>query len=405
MRTAVKITSVILIIALAACCYFFLPEDLTSHGIEASQFPELTKYEEGTGILRDSLGYYEKILYDAVLEGLKNYDEQVVVRIKNYTSEQVSEVLQDVILDHPEIFWADLSGFYYMTGDMGVKVTLAYSVAESDLDSRKQSFDEALNELVAAADGSETPYEKVLAVHDALLQSCEYDLTTSEDDIHNAYGALVNRLAVCDGYADAMKCALDKLGIECRIIAGDALNGKGESVGHAWCEVKIGGAYTFIDPTWDDMDSAGGQRAIASSAAVSHRYFGLSTAEIALDHTSQQDMSGSAAIPEGFSMSWYQHTGSEGSSIDDIAECAAQQLFDNLTEGKSWFEVRITDSDEYSTLYKDEGFYEIIDIANEKLSASGSTDSFSYSARFYLLSDELGCILCVCSLEGVDLAA
>ncbi len=92
--------------------------------------------------------------------------------------------------------------------------------------------------------------QKAIAIHDYLVLNCEYDKErlsnkTIPQESYGAYGALANRIAVCQGYALAYKYLMNEYGIECYIVTSDKMN-------HAWNIVKIDGALYQVDTTWDD---------------------------------------------------------------------------------------------------------------------------------------------------------
>ena len=405
MRVALKITAALLIVAGIVACFMFLPKELTAGGIASSEFPDLSAYDESSGILRETLSDKDRLLYDAIAQGLLNRDDQVVLRSTEYSSAEVEQILQKVIMDHPEIFWADYGGFYYMLSQNGVTLTLSYNCTPEELAKKKEAFNAALDKYAGAAEGAENDYDAALKVHDRLIEDCDYDLTGELTDVHNAYGALVENVAVCDGYAYAYKCIMDRLGIECRTITGTATNGMEANVGHAWNIVKLDGKYTFVDCTWDDMDASGGTRAVASKRAVTHSFFANGTEKFYLDHRTNYLQSGSEEIPAAVDISWYEANEVKGETVEDIETTAAEMLISNLKDGVSFFEVQITDPDEYEDLYRNGGIADIIETANDILYESDSEDEFADSARFYLIDREHGCIMAVCGLKDVDLAA
>lgn len=99
-----------------------------------------------------------------------------------------------------------------------------------------------------------TDYEKELAIHDYIVMNCEYGyVDTSKEYAYRAYGCLVQKKAVCNGYAEAMTLLLTCAGVENEIITGTA---GGEL--HAWNQVMIDGEWYHVDATWDDPVPDGG---------------------------------------------------------------------------------------------------------------------------------------------------
>ena len=102
--------------------------------------------------------------------------------------------------------------------------------------------------------------QRLKAIHDWLVFNVEYD-TVGIDAFHkgdkrykvlfNEYGALVNRKAVCKGYALAFKVLVDELvrqtnaKIKCEFVYDTLYL-------HVWNRVKLGNQWYHVDATWDD---------------------------------------------------------------------------------------------------------------------------------------------------------
>ncbi len=95
-----------------------------------------------------------------------------------------------------------------------------------------------------------TDAEKLLLIHDRLVVLCEYDYenylnNTIPDESYTIYGALVNGTAVCQGYSEAFKYLLEKIGIYSEICTSRKLS-------HAWNIVYLDGIPYHVDVTFDD---------------------------------------------------------------------------------------------------------------------------------------------------------
>lgn len=113
-------------------------------------------------------------------------------------------------------------------------------------------------------------YDQVKAFHDYLVNSITYG--GSSDRRFTAGGALVDCVAVCDGYAMALDLLCYLSGIDCVRVTG---YGGGSS--HAWNKVKVNGSWYNIDVTWDDP--------VSSRPMLLYNYFLISDAAISKDHT------------------------------------------------------------------------------------------------------------------------
>lgn len=101
-----------------------------------------------------------------------------------------------------------------------------------------------------------TDLEKALLIHDRLALWTEYDMEnymndTIPDESYSAYGALVKRICVCDGYADAYRYLLSRVGVRCEKHTNYLLD-------HAWNAVYLDGKAYMVDVTWDDEDNQTG---------------------------------------------------------------------------------------------------------------------------------------------------
>lgn len=135
----------------------------------------------------------------------------------------------------------------------------------------------------AAISPGMTEYEKEKALHDYIVNHCQYDNENLKKGTvplasYSQYGVLVLNKGVCQGYADAMFRLCHEAGLECRVVTGQA-NDDGKVSDHAWNIVTIDGQCYQLDVTWDDPVSADGDH------NLSYNYFNLTDADMALDHT------------------------------------------------------------------------------------------------------------------------
>lgn len=97
-----------------------------------------------------------------------------------------------------------------------------------------------------------TKYEKVKAVHNWMIRNVKYDYYSLMQGYvpevsHTAKGALIKKVAVCDGYAHAYQMVMKKLKVPCRFVVG-----KSKGIGHAWNMVQLSGKWYHVDVTFDD---------------------------------------------------------------------------------------------------------------------------------------------------------
>ncbi len=154
----------------------------------------------------------------------------------------------DYLKRHTKQFRINAEGMQYATHDQITDtIKLIYRTDKSQEDevtSRVQSIISSLDLK------SKSDYGKCKAIYDYITSNVTYDyehLSDSEyERAHTAYAALVDKTAVCEGYASLFYRLAMEAGLDCRIIAGVS-----ELQGHAWNIVKLGDKYYNLDSTWD----------------------------------------------------------------------------------------------------------------------------------------------------------
>lgn len=215
----------------------------------------------------------EKSAYKQALRALKNCD---------YTTNFYSEdgmyygTFVLALQHHPEynynvVIWKATDGtFGYRPGG-----ELTASKIKTKMSKTDAKANAIIKRIITAG---MTNKQKLQAIHDYLVKYCVYDESASGsgyDDAFTAYGCLVKGSAVCQGYAGAFNLLATKAGICSIAVGGEAGGGS-----HAWNFVKNGSTYRYIDATWDDPLPDRG-----SKASVPHKYFYVTQAQLALNHT------------------------------------------------------------------------------------------------------------------------
>lgn len=196
---------------------------------------------------RSKLSIEEKSDYDALYNVLIRRDTSFA-NLPNLSSDRARKICLAVYSDNPQIYCAGINSIppiYTNTDDT--------------------KFNKEVNKLcayIATADGN---YNKVLKLKDYLASSVEYDYEislrlsrtkNSEEQVaayrekpsnaFSAYGALVEKCAVCDGIAKAAAFILKQFGIPCIVVFGQMKN-----VPHSWNVVEIDGKKYHMDITND----------------------------------------------------------------------------------------------------------------------------------------------------------
>ena len=217
---------------------------------------------------------YVKKLYNQISDNIDSEYEPSFYAEGNLSEYQITQAVEAYKNDHPEVFW--LKSYYeYENFDYETGIWLTYTMSGDKLVTAKKGFNTAVDTISQSVPyGTECEREEY--IHNYIINNCDYDEKAAEnDDVqgneNDAYGALVDGKAVCEGYARAFQLLCNKANIDSVLLSGTA-----DSDNHAWNGVKIGGDWYQIDVTWDDVDDF---------IYDSHEYFNLTDSLMYEDHT------------------------------------------------------------------------------------------------------------------------
>ena len=257
------------------------------------------------------LDIYGKMIYDRVYDNIEKLKTGTyVVNFDTLFNDLLHEEGGDAVLeeafqfgmnallfDHPEIFFLDITKMYMSTEITSFGPLKTYRVSIGNLEGETYLSETFFNEqsVNMVTEMLETiksnvrgtviegnTYDIVRTVHDYLIDTMDYDKSLEKDNIYNIYGALINREAVCEGYAKSLKYILDDFGIPCVIVCGIGQNSNGDTESHAWNYVRIDENWYALDATWDDPVIVGDGYV---SQNVYTKYFLKGSRDFFVDHT------------------------------------------------------------------------------------------------------------------------
>ena len=243
---------------------------------------EQPNVEEATkNYFYNQLNSYSKIIYDALEKNTENlktgkykidFGDSFSELLKQENGENLlkqyyQSAIETYLYDNPEVFYLEPTKMYINIRTIKKVFTTTYEVY---IDSGKEAnylteecntkqqvlayenrIEEEANKILSQVEKG-TKYQKILMIHDYLVNNVSFEESLSKNNIYNMHGALVNKEAVCEGYAKAFKYLMDKIGVECVIVIGTATNSKGETENHAWNYVNLDNKWYAVDVTWDD---------------------------------------------------------------------------------------------------------------------------------------------------------
>lgn len=275
-KCALLLTVILLVSCLSACSisdYLPLFDTPATVNPYLEVVPDELTYSEGYEPVTSAYAYSmlplegEKQLYSQLLDICydiapgKNADDgryaMPQVELKGYplTEAQVRTVAKALTDDHPEIFWLTGTIGYYSDNEATV-VQMYSGYSPEEVDARVSALRAAANEFYATVPDGLSAFERQVTVHDFLIDNVTYDrnvdmvdLDKNDPDVFSVYGAMVNHVAVCEGYARAFQMLLNGLGVECV-----GLMGQSQDQMHMWNAVKEDDLWYQTDVTWDDQE-------------------------------------------------------------------------------------------------------------------------------------------------------
>lgn len=260
-------------------------------------------------------------LCDRIADAMENYETEVDITglslpYDSSTTDDIMTCVLTVLNSNPQYF-SYKSGFSYSyTPSSITAVTLAFRDDAATAQTERATYLASVNEALAYAlpsteyDGDSSndvmsATEKALALHDYLALHNRYNHEalaindTSErlatyPNVYNAYGALVEKHAVCQGVALAYVSLLKEVGIGCYIVTSDNLN-------HAWNIVRDENYdWYYVDVTWDDPDFSIDYNNDGDwMGYCGHSNFMMTETELEANHFSEHENDTTVSIVDG----------------------------------------------------------------------------------------------------------
>ncbi|MBQ6394930.1 MAG: hypothetical protein IJH87_01095, partial [Atopobiaceae bacterium] len=187
-------------------------------------------------------------------------------------------LLDEAVQDDPDLFYLCCNLFARIHPSGSTTMTaigLRYSFPKDDIPAMRETYEAAMQEMLAWIPDGASDLERIRAVHDYLRTEVSYDNDVEESTVsemiadgsilsYTPYAALVDRedgsrKAVCQGYALAFSAAMRRLGIPCIYVKQDVTvqDSSGlHSERHAWNRVQLDGNWYSVDTTWDSVNNS-----------------------------------------------------------------------------------------------------------------------------------------------------
>jgi len=248
-----------------------------------------------------SLSANEKQLYFILVNAVANFKNVVdVPEWLDVYKDDYQYVFDRFYADNPQLFYLSRSSSFTYIKNSGKisQIFLYYTdgnitdqfdtdnpenlINEADrglIRTKISRFNTAVNTVLSEISADISDLDKEKAIHDYLCKNVYYNSEATVEDYsqtlhiphyYDAYGALCEQYAVCEGYSKAFQYLCYMVGINASQVSGNGNGGR-----HMWNIVLIDGVWYHTDVTWDHT---------YYQAKLCHKYFNLTEEEILLDH-------------------------------------------------------------------------------------------------------------------------
>lgn len=218
--------------------------------------------KEIAGLKITSLSDIGEYLASEMVTGNTNIDmKNNSIFDENTSKAEIKNILKDLVIEvnyqNPLIFGVNSFIYYSTTDALFVNYTYDRTEQEKLQITVGQKAKEIIDEIIKPG---MTYLEREIAINDYLCANIEYDTKAADELIEkgnvsnvnsfNAYGALIDGLAVCEGYAQAFKLLCNEAGITSIVVTGHL-----DEIGHAWNRVMIDDKWYDVDVTNNDKEN------------------------------------------------------------------------------------------------------------------------------------------------------
>lgn len=210
--------------------------------------------------------------YDTLLSGMLRYRSEI--HCHGCTVQRIQQLFRFLTMDIPELFFVKSVQIRYVdfaSTYCTVIPNYRFSARETHdtLICMMQKCEKFISENSSCDD-----FQKEKAIHDFIATTVQYkDVDASYS--HEAPGALLFHIAVCEGIAKAFKYLADRVNLTSIVVFGFShTHDNGGS--HAWNLVRINGVFYHLDTTFDTT---------ISTSCVRYDYFNLSDADNQRTHS------------------------------------------------------------------------------------------------------------------------
>lgn len=190
---------------------------------------------------RELLPVRLKPAYSTLLEGyMKDLDRIRLPLPDGATADELMAIHSAVLYDNPGLYYID-KNISFQSGKYPI-MHPKYTIKKTERGRYDAQIKSKIDRIISNAPAGSFSRERY--VNDHLLNTVRYGSTSDESRSHSIIGALIDEVAVCDGFSKAASLLLNSMNVSCSVVSGML-----GDVSHAWNVVEIGGERYHLDVT------------------------------------------------------------------------------------------------------------------------------------------------------------
>ncbi|MBQ5316396.1 MAG: hypothetical protein J6I96_02475 [Oscillospiraceae bacterium] len=318
--------------------------------------------------------------YDGIVDTITGYEKKSLIPL-TVSTKDYSKILGIVRCEQLAFFYLENRTVGdYNSAAQTFEMDFQYKYTIKEVNTMLRQTEEEAKKIIALTDDSMSDYEKLKLFHDYLVRNVESSVDSEHAD--SIYGALVEKQALCEGYAKAFSYLCNLSGIENMIVTGFT------EIDHMWNMVKLDGKWYHIDIGWDKPAEALTARC---PDMVLYQYFLASDSVIQNDHRSISRSLGDPPAADSDDMSYFVHEGKYAHNYDEALAMIEDTCRSCIDSGQKYFMIKLDSSNLYlSTLNEltrpsdDEGNSDIRAVA-DRLGYKGNISYTDYYKNYRIL--------------------
>lgn len=242
-------------------------------------------------VLREGLSYtklnqYERQAYKIILSAVSSmaidFDASQI-----HPSIDLMKIFNAVLGDNPSVIYFNKTAIQTVGSAFDRQIELVGVIPKNQANKMSAELNEKAEQIVLPLKNkARDEYSALIAIYEFLQSNVRYDKQelkamsgekSNNPFSHNAYGALVNGIAVCDGFSATFSLLAEKIGFDSMLVVGESTQSSAAFVEHSWNLVKVNNKYYHMDTTWD-------AKKYHDMKDFAYSYFAITDDDIANDH-------------------------------------------------------------------------------------------------------------------------